>query len=294
MSGWIKLHRSLKDWEWYDDIPATRLLIHLLLTVNYEDKKWKGLLIHAGTRVTSFGKLASETGLTVKQVRLALNKLEKSGEIARKRAHEGQAITLCKWDKLQSQPPKRASEGVDEGQDEGTQRATTKESKNLNNEKKEEESEVEAFSPNVETTYTFLIDFFEDEYKPKDNIKIIRWKSEIDKLNRLDGHGFSTICSVIQWALTDSFWKDQGNFLSLLKARRPDKDGIKFFDRFKHDMEIGKSGSAKYYTWDEMVGLPNFKGKWSNQFGKVHDDGGRERFASLADIKTYNLKTIEK
>jgi hypothetical protein len=123
MSGWIKLHRSLKDWEWYDDHNATRLLIHLLLTVNYEPKKWKGILVASGTRITSFGKLAEETGLSIKQIRVAMSKLEKCGEVARKKAHEGQAVTLVKWDILQSDKPKRAGKGHAEG----TPRATTKE-----------------------------------------------------------------------------------------------------------------------------------------------------------------------
>jgi len=62
--GWIKLHRSIKDWEWYDDTNATRLLIHLLVTVNYEDKKWKGNTIKAGSLAFSWDTLSNELGLT--------------------------------------------------------------------------------------------------------------------------------------------------------------------------------------------------------------------------------------
>jgi len=64
MSGWIKLHKTLKDWEWYDDHNATRLLVHLLVSVNYKDKEWKGQTIKAGTYVTSWENLAKEIGLT--------------------------------------------------------------------------------------------------------------------------------------------------------------------------------------------------------------------------------------
>ena len=31
MSGWIKLHRSTTEWEWYSDHNTTRLFIHLLI-----------------------------------------------------------------------------------------------------------------------------------------------------------------------------------------------------------------------------------------------------------------------
>lgn len=135
--GWIKLLRSLLDWEWYEDHNATRLLIHLLLTVNHEDKKWKGMLIKAGSRVTSFEELADETGLTIKQTRVAMMKLENSKEVARETARKGQVVSLTKWEKFQSDEEKRASTGATKGQDEGNQRASTKELEEDKNVKKD-------------------------------------------------------------------------------------------------------------------------------------------------------------
>lgn len=135
MTGWIKLHRSLTDWEWWDDHNATRLLVCLLCTVNYKPKKWKGIMIQAGSMVTSFPKLAEKTGLTIKQTRGAMQKLENSGEVARSRAHDGQLVTLRKWDKLQADEDKRAGNRADEGQMKGRQRATTKEGKEGKEEK---------------------------------------------------------------------------------------------------------------------------------------------------------------
>jgi hypothetical protein len=126
MSGWIKLHKTLKDWEWYDDHNATRLLVHLLLSVNYEDKTWKGQTIKAGSCVTSWENLAKEIGLTVKQTRTAMGKLEASKEVARYTTNKWQAITLIKWDKLQVECTK-------EGKQMGRQRATTKEYKEIKN-----------------------------------------------------------------------------------------------------------------------------------------------------------------
>jgi len=126
MSGWIKLHRSLKDWEWYDDHNATRLLLHLLLSVNYEDRIWKGQTIKAGTIVTSWENLAKEVGLSVKQIRTAMDKLEKSQEVTRYTTNKWQAVSLVKWDKLQIKCDK-------DGKQKGKPRATTKESKEIKN-----------------------------------------------------------------------------------------------------------------------------------------------------------------
>jgi len=126
MSGWIKLHKTLKDWQWYDDHNATRLLVHLLVSVNYKDKEWKGQTIKAGTYVTSWENLAKEIGLSVKQTRVAMDKLERSKEVARHATNKWQAVSLIKWDKLQC-------EDVEKGSQTDKQRATTKESKEIKN-----------------------------------------------------------------------------------------------------------------------------------------------------------------
>lgn len=82
--GFILLHRSILRWEWYGDLNTARLFIHLLLTVNYEPQRWQGIAVERGQRVASLAKLADETGLTVKQVRTALEHLKRTGEVTHK------------------------------------------------------------------------------------------------------------------------------------------------------------------------------------------------------------------
>jgi hypothetical protein len=129
MRGYVKLRRSLLEWEWYDDHNATRLLIHLLVSVNYQDKRWKGTLIKKGSIALSWNTLSEGCGLSVKQCRTAMKKLESSGEVARLRAGRYQLVSLVKWDKMQIEEVHGAVKGADKGQDEGRMRATTKESK---------------------------------------------------------------------------------------------------------------------------------------------------------------------
>ena len=80
--GFILLHRSMLQWEWYGDEGAARVFIHLLLTANYRPQHWCGLKIRRGQRVASVAKLAGELNMTPKRVRLALQRLTQSGEIA--------------------------------------------------------------------------------------------------------------------------------------------------------------------------------------------------------------------
>ena len=81
MEGWIKLHRKIIEWEWYDDINVCRVFLHLLLTANHNEQNWKGKTICRGQKLTSIEHLAKETNLTVRNIRTVLNKLKMTNEL---------------------------------------------------------------------------------------------------------------------------------------------------------------------------------------------------------------------
>jgi CRP-like cAMP-binding protein len=103
MTGWVKSHRQMLAWEWYTDVPVKVLFLHLLLTANYEPKRWKGVDIGRGQLITGRKELASGSGLTEQQVRTALGKLEKTGEITIKSTSKFSIITVCNYCKYQEQ-----------------------------------------------------------------------------------------------------------------------------------------------------------------------------------------------
>lgn len=74
--GYIKMHRKILEWEWYDDINVYRLFTHLIFTANWTNATWHGIELKAGQTITSREHLAEETGLTIQQIRTALKKLE--------------------------------------------------------------------------------------------------------------------------------------------------------------------------------------------------------------------------
>lgn len=125
--GWIKLHRNIKDWEYYDDINATRLLIHLLVSVNHETKKWKGLTIKPGSMIFSWQTLASQSGLTIQETRTAMSKLERSNEVTRSSTNKYQLVTLIKWGKFQYKKEESTDSLTDNQQAANNQLTTTKE-----------------------------------------------------------------------------------------------------------------------------------------------------------------------
>lgn len=101
-TGWIKLHRSILKWEWYDDINTKIVFLHLLLTVSVEDCNWHGIEIKRGSRIISYAKLSKEVGLSVQQVRTSLEHLISTGEITRSTYKSFTVISLKNYDKFQA------------------------------------------------------------------------------------------------------------------------------------------------------------------------------------------------
>lgn len=101
MEGWIKLYRKFLNWEWYKDNNVKVVFIHLLLTANHKDKKWKGKIIKRGQKLTSINHLAQETNLTVQQTRTALNKLKSTSEITTNATSKYTLITVEKYNDYQ-------------------------------------------------------------------------------------------------------------------------------------------------------------------------------------------------
>lgn len=102
MNGHIKLHRSIFDWEWWDDINTFRLFMTILLLANWKDKRWHGKLIRRGSLWTSVPSLADKAGLSIQQTKTALNKLKSTGEITDRATREGRLITVANYELYQS------------------------------------------------------------------------------------------------------------------------------------------------------------------------------------------------
>ena len=155
--GFIVLYRSLLDWEWYTDANTSRLFIHLLLTANHMPKQWQGITIERGQRVASYSKLASETGMTVKQIRTALEHLKRTGEVAHKAYSKFGLFTVKNYDKYQTQGSQAGSQEAVKGQSAGSQEAVK--GQQLNNETMKQ--------CNNETNKEYMDTF--DEMPPKED-----------------------------------------------------------------------------------------------------------------------------
>ncbi len=95
--GFIKLYRSLIDWEWFDDVPTAHLFVYCLCRANYENVVWQGKRIKKGSFVTSLKKLSIATGLSIQQIRTSLNKLKMTKEVTHQSTKQNTVITVLSF-----------------------------------------------------------------------------------------------------------------------------------------------------------------------------------------------------
>lgn len=85
-------------------------------------------------------------------------------------------------------------------------------------------------SENVEKAYQHFVQLFPKRYRPKTPAAIEKWKVCLDRIERIDGYDLRKVYEVCEQLRQDSFWSE--NFLSVLKLRNSDKNGIRYVDRF--------------------------------------------------------------
>lgn len=98
----IKIFRKLLNWEWYTDVKTKTLFLHCLLKANWKPGSWHGYEYERGQFITSLPSLASETGLSVQEVRTALNHLKSTGELTDWHDNKIRIITVVSFDKFQT------------------------------------------------------------------------------------------------------------------------------------------------------------------------------------------------
>jgi hypothetical protein len=173
MSGWIKLHRQILEWEWYSDNNCFRLFLHLLLKANHKEKRFKGIELKVGSIVTSRDLLARETGLSSQQIRTALNKLISTNEITSITSSQGTVLQIVSYEKYQV-----ATSEITNEQPTSNQRVTT--NKNIKKEKKE--IYIPEFSEFLEYAISQVPTVNKEDVKLKyESWKVNEWKDGNDK-----------------------------------------------------------------------------------------------------------------
>ena len=145
--SFIKLYRSLLDWEWYSDNNTKALFIHCLLKANFKDKVWRGVEIKRGSFLTSLDSLSTETGLSVQKIRTSLKRLKSTNELTSESNNQYRIITLNNYDKFNTLPTSQQA----------TQQTANKQLTTTNNDKKEKKDIYGEFVKLTKTEYDKII-----------------------------------------------------------------------------------------------------------------------------------------
>ena len=157
MAGWIKMHRNITKWEWYDDSKMVHLFFHLLVSANHKDGNWKGQSVKRGQLITGRKSLSSATGISEQSIRTCLERLSLTNEITIKTTNKNSVITILNYDLYQSK--ESSNQQSTSNQPTINQQLTTnKNDNNVKNEKK-----VKEVVPPTQT----ILDFIESEHEPE-------------------------------------------------------------------------------------------------------------------------------
>lgn len=97
----------------------------------------------------------------------------------------------------------------------------------------------QVFPELVYKCYDYCIECFESHLRPKDERTKIKWLETIDKLRRLDNIQYKKIIEIVKATRNNEFWKT--HFMSMLKLRKTNKDGVKYIIVFLEQMNAGGS-----------------------------------------------------
>jgi hypothetical protein len=180
-NGWIKIHRKMLEWEWYDEPNTFRLFFHLLLKANHKPKKYRGVNIEAGQIMTGLDLLSKETGLSVQRLRTSLTRLKSTNEITSKTNSKGTIIQIVNYKKYQVSTSELTNE-----QQTSNKRATT--NKNEKKEKNEEDVyiDIEILKDRYIKNERLIKAFSEAQKTNKDNIilKLEKFNIHLKSINR--------------------------------------------------------------------------------------------------------------
>jgi hypothetical protein len=211
--GYITLHRKIRDWQWYHVDYMYKFFTELLFLANLKDKKWKTIIIPRGSFITSIHHLSEYTGLTVRQVRTGVARLQSTGELTIKTTNKYTMITITNYNTYQLMP---------NYYDKQDDKQMTNERQQLN-----KGNNIGIKKNTINTNYVasedeiYLCDLLKSkilENNPKARVNNgMGWYRECSIMLINEQRTKEDIESVIIWCQQDNFWKS--NILSMKKLR---------------------------------------------------------------------------
>lgn len=153
---------------------------------------------------------------------------------------------------------------------------------NTNNKEKNNstKSKTPEFNEITNKAFPHFVSLFPINYRPKTKAQKHKWLDCLDKIQRIDKYNLRDVYNVAKELRNDQFW--QKNFLSILKFRNNDKNGIKYIDRFMED----------YRSKNKPIGYNKIKGIVEYYIYTSPATGQKELGAKTkgGDLYEFNIK----
>lgn len=141
MEGWIKLHRKIMDWQWFESAPHFKLWSILMMRANHKETIHRDEVIKPGQLLTGRKQLSLWSGFSEQQIRTMLNDFKASREITIKSTRKFSLITILNWHEY-NPTNQEINQQATKCQPSANQQVTT--SKNDNNAKNDKNINIKA------------------------------------------------------------------------------------------------------------------------------------------------------
>ena len=133
----------------------------------------------------------------------------------------------------------------------------------------------------MQNAFPHFVKLFDKRYQPKTDAQIESWQVVLNRCVRIDKYSLDEIYLAVKNARESDFWKN--NFLTLLKLRNHDKNGIMYIHRFIENNR--KYNKPKCY----------YKIKGIQEYKLYNDPDGSERLGAITKynkLNEFNLSQI--
>jgi len=103
--NWILLAKKITNWKWFKYPEMVQMWIYLLSEAKYKPTRFAERVIERGQLLTTRKELVEKTGLSERQVRTCLQRLQRTGEINIKTTSQNTLVTICKYGDYQDYEP---------------------------------------------------------------------------------------------------------------------------------------------------------------------------------------------
>lgn len=175
--GWVKIHRELFGHPiWINSTPEQKvILVTLICMANHEPSRWEwnGQIFEVGRgqMVTSLESIAEKcgNGVSVRNVRTALQRFEKLEFLTNKSTNRGRLITICnycKWQDVPSETDKQTDRQLTSNRQATDKHLTTNKNDKNNKNEKNGKNNKDKYSAEREEIIAYFNEVCGTKYRP--------------------------------------------------------------------------------------------------------------------------------